>query len=499
MRAPVAPSLERVARRIGRPGGVERGVEAQQNAFRLRDHCARQRHRRPRVAHAAQPGDRVDHVAPARHLKPREVELPVGRAHRAVQRREIKRPRDAHDRGLVTRSAPMRQHAENFRLVKADMNKAVVERAHLRVKEPDLGNRRGVHRVRQPHERIGDGRGVDFFRQEIREESVELAVAHDVQRRRRDVVSLLIARGDKSRADIHPDVGLAKSVAEPRGATPVGRNTQDRAIVFTERVRLLVALRDHKLSGWRKPKGGGKFPRVGRLREGVGKQFVHVGLAIAIGVPEPPDTVAIENVNLAVADRGRHRLVQTRGEPPPTHHALGGLKASRQPHVAVDGHEHARAVGQKLDIRRPHFSPPGIILRQLHRIDHVGLRRDRALDGRHRLLRPTRPSPRHPRTRRDHRTARSGVFDGKLDCLRSGRDVHDRDSGHLHERHRRRRFRCDPQREARLGTFPAHDKSQGRRRRAHGEISRDHRAVFLNRAGGCAPTFTHADAVYRVV
>ena len=47
-----------------------------------------------------------------------------------------------------------------------------------------------------------------------------------------------------------------------------------------------------------------------------------IGLAVAVGVAQPPDAVAIEDVNLLVADRQRERFVQPGREPPPLDDAV---------------------------------------------------------------------------------------------------------------------------------------------------------------------------------
>ncbi len=56
---------------------------------------------------------------------------------------------------------------------------------------------------------------------------------------------------------------------------------------------------------------------VGRLRERVREQLVDVRFAVAVGVAQPPDAVAIEDEDLLVADGEAQRFVEARREPPP--------------------------------------------------------------------------------------------------------------------------------------------------------------------------------------
>ena len=81
---------------------------------------------------------------------------------------------------------------------------------------------------------VGDRRRIDLARQLVAEEAVELPVAHDVQRRGRNVVALLIARGDEAGAHVDADVRLAEPVAEHRRAAAVGRDAQHAAVVLAD-------------------------------------------------------------------------------------------------------------------------------------------------------------------------------------------------------------------------------------------------------------------------
>ena len=127
-------------------------------------------------------------------------------------------------------------------------------------------------------------------------------------------MALLVARGDEAGADVHADVRLPEPVAEHGRAAAVGRDAQHAAVVLADRRRLLSAFRDDELAAGREPERAGELAHVGGLCERVGEQLVHVGLAVAVRVAQPPDAVAVEDVNLLVANRERHRLVQAGGE-----------------------------------------------------------------------------------------------------------------------------------------------------------------------------------------
>ena len=145
------------------------------------------------VAHAAQAGEPRRRRPPAENLEPGEIQLAVGGIHRAVQRRKIERARDADHRRLRLRSARSSSTRNSSGLLKPMCTSASFERPHACAEQPDLRHRRRVGRVRNPRQRLGDGRRIDFARQLVAEEAVELPVAHDVQRRARNVVALLIA------------------------------------------------------------------------------------------------------------------------------------------------------------------------------------------------------------------------------------------------------------------------------------------------------------------
>jgi hypothetical protein len=84
--------------------------------------------------------------------------------------------------------------------------------------------------------------------------------------------------------------------------------------VLADRRRFLAALGDHELAARGEAHGAREFAIVGGLRKRVREELVDVGLAVAVRVAQAPDAVAVEDVELVVADRERHRFVQAGGE-----------------------------------------------------------------------------------------------------------------------------------------------------------------------------------------
>ncbi len=113
-----------------------------------------------------------------------------------------------------------------------------------------------------------------------------------------------------------------------------------------------------------------------------------VGFPIAVRIAEMPDAVAVEDVDLLVADRERERLVQARGETPPADPPGRLVETADEPDVAVERDAHARAVLQELDVARPHVPAPGVVERQRDVVDDVGVLRGRHGAARGDVLRP---------------------------------------------------------------------------------------------------------------
>ena len=166
------------------------------------------------MADAFDTGEGRECVAPAGDLEAGDVELSIGGIDGAVEGRRSEIASDADDAGLRAGAAMVPEDAEQIRLIEADLHHLVVERAHLGVEEPDLGKGGGVDRMGNPGERLGDGRRVFLPGQLIAQETVKLVVFNDMNRRAGDVLSLLVAGGDETRARIDGEIGLAEAMAE---------------------------------------------------------------------------------------------------------------------------------------------------------------------------------------------------------------------------------------------------------------------------------------------
>ena len=367
------PGGEGVVVRVGRLGAVEGDVEAEQHAAVGRHDLARRERRRAGIAHALEAGEGLQDVAPAGNLEAGDIKLAVDGVDGAVEGRRGEVADDADDAGLRAGAAVVPEDAEEVGLVEADLDHLVVERPHLGVGQPDLGQRRGVRRVRDPGEGVGDGSGVFLLGQLVAQESVELGVLDDVDRRARHVVALLVAGDDEAGARVHGEVGLAEAVAEHGGGAAVGRDAQDAAVVLADGGRFLAALGDDEFALRREAQGAGEFAHVRRLGEGVREEFVDVGFAVAVRVEEPPDAVAVEDVDLVVAERAGHRLMQARGEAAPADFVAGGAEAAGEPDVPVDRHQHAGAILAELDVAGADGAFPGVDDRQADVVDDVGV------------------------------------------------------------------------------------------------------------------------------
>ena len=81
---------------------------------------------------------------------------------------------------------------------------------------------------------------------------------------------------------------------------------------------------------------------------------MHVGLAVAIGVAQSPNAIAIKHVNLPIANCDRHRFVQARRKAPPMHRVRRIVEPTREPDIPINRDHHAGAVRQKLNISGAH-------------------------------------------------------------------------------------------------------------------------------------------------
>ena len=96
-----------------------------------------------------------------------------------------------------------------------------------------------------------------------------------------------------------------------------------------------------------------------------------VGLAVAIGVVQRDDAVAVENEDPAIADREILRLVKSGGEAAPLGSVVS-FESHRDPDIAVEGDEGGAAVGEEFEIGDADVAFPGIRDRQGQVVEDPG-------------------------------------------------------------------------------------------------------------------------------
>ena len=125
--------------------------------------------------------------------------------------------------------------------------------------------------------------------------------------------------------------------------------------------RFLAALADDEFAFRGEADGAREFTHVGRLGEGVREEFMDVGFTVVVRIAESPDAIAIEDVNLIVADSAGHRLVEAGGESTPGHLRGVFLESAGQPDVAIESDDNRRTVLEKLDVARADGALPWVV------------------------------------------------------------------------------------------------------------------------------------------
>ena len=221
--AHVVPSLEHVARGVGR-AGVERRREAHEHALQSRAHRERQPARRAGVTQSHE----ARHVGRLRapDAEARDVELPV-RTHAPLERRRAVRARQRDERALHARVRAVDVDAKRTRPAVREVHERGAAEAHLIVRHPHFAGARLVDLVRDPEQRRLGRRRIRPVRGG--RHAVVAALFQQEDRRRRHEVPLLVARGDGAGARVHADDRLAQSGRERADATAVRRHLLHRA------------------------------------------------------------------------------------------------------------------------------------------------------------------------------------------------------------------------------------------------------------------------------
>ena len=305
--AQVVPAFGAVVRGIGGQLGIELGVELQQDALVHRRHFSDEHAGFPGVSDAGEATDLRRRGAP--DLKPDHVELSVRRIYFGVEWAKFEVAGEAHDGGLRTLEARVHDHAEEFGPVVADVDHFAKDRAHALIAGPGLCGAAGVHRMWNPRERLGDGLGILLWVSDGRQVPVEPVVADDVDRRRGNVVPLLVAGRHKSGRGVHADEGLAQAVGYDFEGLAIGCHTNHRTVVLPARRAFLATLGNVERTVRAEFHRVRKLPRLRRLREEVAEHLIAVALTVAVRVHKLPDAIAVEDEGSTIADDDAHRLV----------------------------------------------------------------------------------------------------------------------------------------------------------------------------------------------
>ena len=184
---------------------------------------------------------------------------------------------------------------------------------------------------------------------------------------------MLVTGDDETRARMDRQVGLAEAIAEQGGRLPVGGDAEDAAVVFTDGRRFLATFADDELAFRGEADRAGEFAHVGGLGEGVREELMDVGFTVAVRIAESPDAIAVEDVNLFVADGAGHRLVQSRSETAPGDVGGALLESAGQPDIAIQGDDDRGAVLEELNVAGADGALPWVVDGEGDVVDDVGV------------------------------------------------------------------------------------------------------------------------------
>src|SRR5262249_23275411 len=123
--------------------------------------------------------------------------------------------------------------------------------------------------------------------------------------------------GDDARAGIDAEEWLAKAMRETCDGFAIGGNAKDAATIATDGRAGLAGLGDDEAAVGRKLHAAGEFARLSGLGPAIAKEFVAIRLAVAVGVENAPDAVAVVDKDFIFANREAQGFVQARGKTPP--------------------------------------------------------------------------------------------------------------------------------------------------------------------------------------
>ena len=308
------------------------------------------------------------------------------------------------------------------------MRELAVQRTHTRAIQPDFRARGVVLLIGNPRERRRE------LRRLLLEKSEVVARAHEVADRRRNVVALLVGRGDDAGLRIHRHERFTRARRDHFRRTPVGRNLENRAGLrraFAARFHAAAihdaALRDicRTIGPHRHVEREG--PRRLALNHLVVEILEPVGLTVAVSIVKAHDAVFRRDLNHAAGRRQRERLLQARGKAPPFQACQFLIRdAVQQPHVAVIRDNRRAIRREKRDVGHAHAALPRVHFRRRNAVNHETVLRHRAEGhGRGEHTGPAQTRRSHgPRRcgRQDRRRVRGGVEgDAHAHALGQGR------------------------------------------------------------------------------
>src|SRR5262245_13031618 len=128
--------------------------------------------------------------------------------------------------------------------------------------------------------------------------------------------------------------------------------------MLAEGGKLDTGFSDDKRTIRRSLDGVGVFACLGGLSEIIREKLMHVGFAVAVGIAQPPDAVAIEDEQVVSSHAKAERFVQSRGKAPPRNFVQLAAQSREHPDVAVKRDRRRAAIAKKCKVGKPHVAFP---------------------------------------------------------------------------------------------------------------------------------------------
>ena len=299
--------------------------------------------------------------------------------HPPVEQRQICFQIERNHRALCHRRVQIRRYEKYAARAVREMQQPTVPRAHPLTDHPDLGRRRRVLLMRQPHERPGELRRLVLHVAKI------ITGPHEVAHRGGNVVPLLIRRRYHTRRRMNREKRFASAAPYDPRAPAIRGNSHDRTGVRRPLSPSLHATPiDNSALGHVGRTIGphrhieGKRTRRLTLQELITEIFNPGRLPAPIPRMQPHETVLGGHLNQPLRRGDGQRLMQPRGKAlPGESRELRIRKSVDEPHVTIVGHNRRAVVSQKHQIGRAHASRPRIVIRGRDAVEHETILRER--------------------------------------------------------------------------------------------------------------------------